>query len=56
MSMLFLVRVFAFAVVVAVVVALHPVCIRTLMSRMRSGLGAGWGSRGESMLRFIRRP
>ncbi len=30
MSMLFLVRVFAFAVVVA----LHRVCIRTLMSRM----------------------
>ena len=34
MSMFFLIRVFAFAVVVAVVVALHRVCIRTLMSRM----------------------
>jgi hypothetical protein len=45
-----------FAVVVAVDVALHRVCIRTLMSRMRSGLGAGWGSRGESMLPFIGRP
>jgi hypothetical protein len=29
---IFLIRVFAFAVVVAVVVALHRVCIRTLMS------------------------
>lgn len=46
----------AFAVVVAFVVALHRVCIRTLMSRMMSGLGAGWGSRGESMLPFIGRP
>lgn len=34
LSMFFLIRVFAFAVVVAVVVALHRVCIRTLMSRM----------------------
>ena len=49
----FFIRAFAFAV--AVVVALHSVCNRTLMSRMRSGLGAGWGSRGESILRFIRR-
>jgi hypothetical protein len=32
MSTFFLIRVFAFAVVVAVVVALHRVCIRTLMS------------------------
>ena len=32
MSMFFLIRVFVFAVVVAVVVALHRVCIRTLMS------------------------
>jgi hypothetical protein len=55
MSIFFLIRVFAFAVVVAVDVALHRVCIRTLMSRMRSGLGAGWGSRGESMLPFIGR-
>jgi len=53
--MFFLIRAFVFAVVVAFVVALHRVCIRTLMSRLRSGLGAGWGSRGESMLRFIRR-
>jgi hypothetical protein len=51
MSMFFLIRFFAFAVVVA----LHRVCIRTLMSRMDLGLGAGWGSRGESMLPFIRR-
>src|ERR1700753_1211056 len=34
MSMFFLIRVFAFIVVVAVVVALHRVCIRTLMGRM----------------------
>ena len=34
MSMFFLLRAFAFAFVVAVVVALHRVCIRTLMSRM----------------------
>ena len=34
MSTFFLIRVFVFAVVVAVVVALHRVCIRTLMSRM----------------------
>ena len=34
MSMFFLFRVFAFVVVVAVVVALHRVCIRTLMSRI----------------------
>ena len=40
----------------AVVVALHRVCIRTLMSWMRSELGASWGSRGESMLPFIGRP
>jgi hypothetical protein len=33
-SIIFLIRVFAFAVVVAFVVALHRVCIRTLMSRM----------------------
>lgn len=33
---------------VACDVALHRVCIRTLMSRMWSGLSAGWGSRGES--------
>jgi hypothetical protein len=39
-SMFFLIRAFAFAVVFTVVVALHRVCIRTLMSRMRPGLGA----------------
>jgi hypothetical protein len=54
--MFFLIRVFVFAVVIAVDVALHRVCIRTLMSRMRSGLGAGWGSIGESVLPFIGRP
>ena len=36
MSIFFLIRVFAFAVVVAVVIALHRVCIRTLMSWKRS--------------------
>jgi hypothetical protein len=54
--MFFLIRVFAFAVVVAFDVALHRVCIRTLMSRIRPGLGAGWDSRGESVLPFIGRP
>ena len=43
------IRVVAFAVVVAVDVALDRVCIRTPMSRMRTGLGAGWDSRAESM-------
>jgi len=52
----FLIRAFAFAVVVAVVVALHRVCIRTLMSWVLTELGAGWCPRGESMLPFIGRP
>ncbi len=51
----FLISDCAFTVVVTLDVAVHWVCIRTLMSRMRSGLGAGWGPRGESMLLFIRR-
>jgi hypothetical protein len=51
--MFFLLRVFF---VVAFVVALHRVCIRTLMSWVWSELGAGWGSRGESMLPFLGRP
>ena len=42
-----LIRVLVSAVGVRYVVALHRVCIRTLMSRVRSGLGAGWGSRGR---------
>jgi hypothetical protein len=37
-------------------VALHRVCIRTLMSHWQCRLGAGWGSRGESMLPFLGRP
>jgi hypothetical protein len=37
-------------------VALHRVSIRTLDELSWSKLGAGWGSRGESMLPFIGRP
>src|SRR5260370_4879812 len=37
-------------------VALHRVSIRTLLSFLPLKLGAGWGSVGESMLPFIRRP
>jgi hypothetical protein len=36
-------------------VALHLVSIRTLDELSRCKLGAGWGSRGESMLPFIGR-
>jgi len=46
----------AFAFVVALdFVALHRVSIRTLDELSWSKLGAGWGSRGESMLLFIGR-
>jgi hypothetical protein len=46
----------AFAVlVVALDVALHRVCIRTLDELSWCKLGAGWGSRGESMLPFLGR-
>lgn len=37
-------------------VALHRVSIRTLYELSWCKLGAGWGSRGESMLPFIGRP
>jgi hypothetical protein len=37
-------------------VALHRVSIRTLEELPLEELGAGWGSRGESMLPFIGRP
>jgi hypothetical protein len=37
-------------------VALHRISIRTLKELPFEELGAGWGSRGESMLPFIRRP
>ena len=37
-------------------VALHRVSIRTLGELTCLKLGAGWGSRGESMLPFIGRP
>ena len=47
-------RVFA-VVVVASDVALHRVCIRTLDELSWCKLGAGWGSRGESMLPFLGR-
>ena len=36
--------------------ALHRVSIRTFEELPFEELGAGWGSRGESMLPFIRRP
>jgi hypothetical protein len=46
-----------FAFVVALgFVALHRVSIRTLDELSWCKLGAGWGSRGESMLLFIGRP
>ena len=45
----------AFAVVVYSFVALHRVSIRTLDELSWCKLGAGWGSRGESMLLFIGR-
>src|SRR5271156_5952841 len=50
---------FAFAVVPGFVVphvALHRVSIRTLDELSWCKLGAGWGSRGESMLPFLVRP
>jgi hypothetical protein len=37
-------------------VALHRVSIRTLDELSCCKLGAGWGSRGESMLPFVFRP
>jgi hypothetical protein len=40
----------------AICVALHRVSIRTLDELSCCKLGAGWGSRGESMLPFIGRP
>jgi hypothetical protein len=53
-SLFFLHRAFAFVVVLGFV-ALHRVSIRTLDELSRCKLGAGWGSRGESMLLFIGR-
>src|ERR1700678_4775515 len=50
----FLHRAFAFVVIVGFV-ALHRVSIRTLDELSWCKLGAGWGSRGESMLPFIGR-
>jgi hypothetical protein len=47
-------RAFAFVVVLSFV-ALHRVSIRTLDELSWSKLGAGWVSRGESMLLFIGR-
>jgi len=56
-SLFFLHRAFAFVVVVTLgFVALHRVSIRTLDELSWCKLGAGWGSRGESMLPFIGRP
>jgi hypothetical protein len=53
-------RAVAFVVVVprlvAPHVALHRVSMRTLDELSWCKLGAGWGSRGESMLPFLVRP
>jgi hypothetical protein len=51
----FLHRAFAFVVALGFV-ALHRVSIRTLDELSSCKLGAGWGSREESMLPFIGRP
>ena len=54
-SRFFLHRAFGFGFV-APHVALHRVSIRTLDEPSWCKLGAGWGSRGESMLPFLVRP
>jgi hypothetical protein len=53
--MFFLSQGFAFSLIVAPHVALHRVSIRTLDELSWSELGAGWGSRGESLLPFLGR-
>jgi hypothetical protein len=55
-SRFFLHRAFAFGFAAPPHVALHRVSIRTLDELSWCKLGAGWGSRGESMLPFLVRP